>query len=315
MKLVTMLVCLAGCMGGCNQLTTGDVLLQIGPYKLTPSEYEFVRNSVPYKTLTSEQLQEKLIEEGRILAYALDHHYDTISLLNRQLDYAMHYYASSVNGYVWNKTVKPLLQVSPGDIRNEYKKRSDEYLANKKTIPSFAQEQSNIREELLNRLKQKYISESQQQIFRETNPRMHEAAIAEITAKVNARERTWPGVNPDLVLMEYDFDGAHRNYTVADFIEFVHCQPVFIGSLSNGDDVKEMFHSHLISISLFAKAQKMNMENDSVYQQLRKRYQHRIFINHFKLQPISSTNSIQALATEYPVKTNYIKAYQAKLEK
>jgi hypothetical protein len=315
MKVVTMLVCLAGFMGGCNQLPAGGILLQIGSYKLTPGEYEYIRNSAPCKALTNEQLQDKLIEEGRILAYALDHQYDTIGLLNRQLDYAMRYYASSVDGYVWNKAVKPLLQVSADDIRDEYTKRSNKYLENKKTIPPFEKEQSIIREELLNRLKEKYISESQQQILQETHPHMHEAAIAEMTAKVNVRERTWPGVNPGLVLMEYDFNGARQNYTVANFIEFVHCQPVFIGSLYNPDDVKKMFHSHLISISLFAKAQQMNMEKDSVYQQLRRRYQHRIFINHYKLQPISPTISIHALETEYPVKTNHIKEYQAKLEK
>jgi hypothetical protein len=90
---------------------------------------------------------------------------------------------------------------------------------------------------------------------------------------------------------------------------------VFIGSLSNRDDVKSMFQSYLINICLFAKGQQMNMEKDSAYQQLRSRYQQRIFINHFKLQPISSTISMQALEMEYPVKTNHIKEYQAKLEK
>ncbi len=315
MKVITMLVGLAGFMAGCNPLRTDDILLQIGSFKLTPADYKYIRNSAPYKALTNEQLQDKLIEEGRILAYALAHKYDTISLLNRQLDYAMRYYASSVDGYVWNKSVKPKLQVSADEVRNEYIRRSNEYLMHKKTIPSFELEQSNIREELLNRLKQKYISESQQQILEETNPYMHESAIAEITTKVNARERKWPGVNPGLVLMEYDFGGARQNYTVANFIEFVHCQPVFIGSISNPDDVKKMFHSHLIGIWLFAKAQQMNMEKDSAYLQLRQQYQHRIFINHYKLQQVNLKSTIQELEKEYPVKANHIKEYQSGSEK
>ena len=218
-KVVTVLVLLTAFMGGCNRPGTDDRLLKIGAWQLTIADYEFVSNSAQYKTLTPEQLQDRLVEDGRILAYALEHHYDTMGMLQLQLDYAMRYYASSVNGYVWNKKVKPLLQ-----------------------------KQSHIQEELLLGLQEKYIRESQQQILLETKPQMQEEAIAEITAKVEVKERKWPGVDPNKVLMEYEFGGAHRTYTVANFIEFVHCQPMFTGSLSNPGDVKKMLQAHLIGI-------------------------------------------------------------------
>jgi hypothetical protein len=162
------------------------------------------------------------------------------------------------------------------------------HVAEKRAItpPPYQQEQFVIREELLNSLKEKYIRESQHTIFSETNPRMQEAAIADMVSKVNAAERKWPGVQPGMVLMEYDFGGAHRFYTVADFMEFVRCEPVFSGSLSDAADVKNMLRSWLIGLYLFAKAQQMNMETDQDYQLFAKQCRNNIFLQHYKQQNI-----------------------------
>lgn len=122
-----MLGLLAGLAGGCRPAGGYEVLLQIGAYRLTATDYASIRRSAPYRGLTDVQAAERLVEEGRILAYAMDHRFDTIGLLDRQLLHTLRYYASSVDGYVWNKEVKPLLSVSAGDIRAAYALRDNEY--------------------------------------------------------------------------------------------------------------------------------------------------------------------------------------------
>lgn len=394
-RIVLLFGLLAGIAGGCKPARADGLVLQIGTYELGRTEFASLSQRVTYNVLTDEQLQARLVEEGRILAYALEHRYDTIDLLNRQLEYALRYYVSSVDGYVWNKKVKPFLQVSTDDIRKAQAMRTQEYqlesihfpnegLVKKYCIagqpvttarafyalqekikadpkvnfyrgfrrypffplgvylPSLAasrvgevwgpietlsgyylvhvadkraikpgpgeQEQQAIREELLLGLKEKYIQESQQQVLREMKPQLQAVAIAEIASKADAKEKVWPGVDPNLLLMEYDFAGAHRAYTAADLMEFAQCQPMFTGSLSNPDDVKEMLHAHLVGISLFAQAQQMGMDNDTAYQLLRKRYQQGIFIQHYKQQQIYPKINIGEAELE-----KYYQAHQKEL--
>lgn len=255
-QFVKTLVFLAVIVYGCNNpVDKQDTLLKIGAYTLSAADYTLVRNGVQYKNLDDEQLQDRLVAEGRILAYALEHRFDTIDLLEKQLLYAMRYYASSVDGYVWDKKVKPLLQA----ISDERSK-----------APA----------------REKYIREGQQRALQATKPLLHDTAIARMAAVVVERERKWPGIDPDLLLMEYQFDGAHRRYTAADFMEFVQCQPVFTGSLANAADIKKMLHSWLIGLCLYAEGQQLGMEKDPAYLQVRQRYQYGIFIHHFKQQHI-----------------------------
>lgn len=311
-KVVARLVFLAVIAYGCNHAGRDTTLLKIGAYTFSAEDYEFVRNSAHYKNFTDEQLHDRLVEEGRILAYALEHRFDTIGELNLQLLYAMRYYASSVDGYVWNKKVKPLLQAT-----NEEERKAPD------------------RDVRLFELKQKYIREGQQRVLQATKPCFHEAAIARMAAGVVERERKWPGIDPGLLLMEYEFDGAHRRYTAADFMEFVRCQPVFTGSLANAGDMKNMLHSWLIGICLFAEGQQLGMEKDPAYLQVRQRYQYGIFISYYKQQHIlpriaidkyAAANIRQALFSRqekallseldsaYPVEINRFKAYRASLD-
>ncbi|QEH42339.1 peptidylprolyl isomerase [Chitinophaga sp. XS-30] len=380
-KVFSAIICIVtSVIAGCNNPGSEAVLLQTGAYTLSPADYEFAGSNAQYRSMTARQLEDRLVEEGRILAFAMDHRYDTISLLQRQLEYAMRYYASSVDGYVWNREVKPLLKVTADEIREAYARRSTEYLLEfirfsneeqlkryfastplvntakefhalrrktkadpviqyysvfhrypfypsgvysgkmarpragdawgpfetpsgyyvmhvaeerKVTQRPFEQEQGLIREELLNALREKYILESQRQILQETRPHIHREALAGIAAKVNTMERKWPGVDSGLVLMEYHFRGKQHHYTAADFMEFVQCQPMFTGSLSEPQDIKKMLHAYLISISLFARAQQLGIEQDTAYQQFRKRYQQGIFITHYKRQHIYPNISIR----------------------
>lgn len=354
---------------GCSQYKKDDILLQIGNYKLTVEDYEFARNSDKYNKKSNEYLCDLLAEEGQIIAFALEHKYDTIEILNKQLDYAMSYYASKVDGYVWNKKVKPLLKVPEDDVQEAYHMRSYEYKLNliyfsdevalqkfyrndrplmsendflsvqaktssdlsvksyscfmyypfcpfelyaseileakigdvlgpvetlngyymihvesiKKVLSkSYEQEKDVIRQELLNSLKGKYIWESQQQIIHDTNPKIYEDAINKVASTVNIEEQEWLGLNRDLILMEYNLGETHQYYTVADLIEFIHCQPMFSGSLSRPDDIRKMLKTYLINISLFAKAQQMKMEDDKEFQDFKRRCQYNILLYYYK---------------------------------
>lgn len=391
LKAIPVLVCITGLMSGCSPARTGDILLQIGPYQLTVAEYEYISNSASWKDLTVAQRQERLREEGRILAFAMDHRYDTISRLQRQLDYAMQYYASSVDGYLWNKKVKPQLQVPDEAVREAHALRTQEYkvetiyfnseallkkyytahqpvrsvhdfnalqqkvkavpgtniysgylrypfyplgvylpalaqakagavwgpvetlsgyylvhLADKRPLAPvpLEQESPRIKEELMLALKEKIIWESRQKVLQDTRPVLHEEAIAAIAARVDVQKRQWPGVDQNLVLMEYDLEGTHHNYTVEHFTEFVQCQPVFTGSLTNPGDVKQMLHAWLTGIHLYAQAQQMNMENDKEYSQFRNRYQQQLFISHYKKQHMA-----QQPVQHYPVSIDHLEAY------
>src|SRR5690606_25800008 len=73
-----------------------SVVLEIGKYVLTASDFKAIIKGESYKLLNSGELERKLIEEGRILAYAKDNRFDTIGILKKQLVYAERYYASKV---------------------------------------------------------------------------------------------------------------------------------------------------------------------------------------------------------------------------
>lgn len=103
-----------------------ESVLLIGNYKLTSDEVLLKRKNQKYKALDNQAFEEKLIEDGRILAFALDHKYDTISNLNKLLEYASRSYASRIDGFVWNKEVNPQLRLTEKDINDAYLKRSHE---------------------------------------------------------------------------------------------------------------------------------------------------------------------------------------------
>jgi len=88
---------------GCNTNSVEDTVLQIGGYKLTTTELELKRQNDRYKPLGKQELEDRLIEEGCILAFALDNKYDTITTLNKLLEYASKSFAARVDGFVWNK--------------------------------------------------------------------------------------------------------------------------------------------------------------------------------------------------------------------
>src|SRR5690606_21649000 len=104
------------------------MIMQIGTYRLTVADLLSKLKNEAYRSLSDEELMRRLIEEGQILAYAQEHSYDTIRTLHKLLDYASRTYASRVDGFVWNKKVKPLLQIGEEQLRKAYAQMGNEYI-------------------------------------------------------------------------------------------------------------------------------------------------------------------------------------------
>lgn len=365
----------AFCAFGCGvNPKKNNTILSIGKYKLTTNDLEWQRKGDRYKSLSNEALQEKLVQNGEILAYALDHRFDTIKALKKLLDYASRAYATSNDGFVFNKKIKPKLELTDSDIKNAYSKRSqqlileviqlrDKELLNKYyksakdfdslkeqvstvkngqvfTAPSrfpyvplsvyvnnvesakvgdvlgpvetedgylvvrvaaikpanqnpLEQEKEGIRQELLSALTRKYMWATQKQVYDKAGIKINDEAILKIASKFNVEEKRWPGINPNLVLMNYLLNGKPVTYRLTDFQEFVKNEPVFFGSVNNPDDVKKMLRYFVTEQYLFAEAQQMNVQADEDYQQFRRNYQQKIFIEHFKRTLIFPKLSLQ----------------------
>jgi len=362
------------CFFGCNRNNHQEFILAIGKYRLTEEEFLSKRENKNYKHLDINTLNQKLTEEGRILAFALDHKYDTIGSLNKLLEYAARAYAARVEGFVWNKKVKPKLQVTEADIKAAYFKRSQEltidviqiqgkdelktFLAEGKnfnslkakalsdknlknfTMPvrfpysplsiyvsgvenakagevfgpaeteegyivariaavksasqnTYQQEKEQIKRELISTLTRKYAWESKKQILSKATPEINDSALRELATNFDATKQSWPGVDPRLIVMNYTLEGKRVAYHAADFEEFVKNEPVFFGSLSNPDDLRQMLRAFIIEQYLFAEAQRLNIQSDKDYQLFAKSYQHKIFLEHFKRSQIHPKISIK----------------------
>jgi hypothetical protein len=111
---------------GCTRNKSNDILLKAGKYEFTVSDYDMLKTRTNHQ-FTDPKQEDKLIDNAYILAFALENRYDTIKLLSKKLMYGMRLYSAEVNGYVWNKKVKPNLKISDDDIKKAYGKRAVEY--------------------------------------------------------------------------------------------------------------------------------------------------------------------------------------------
>lgn len=144
--LLPLVMLLIGCVKDNN------ILLQAGKYTFTKLDYTLlnVRTNNEY---TNPQQLDKLIDNAYILAFALDNRYDTIKILSKKLFYGMRLYSAEVNGYVWNKKVKPYLKISDEELKTAYKKRSVQYtfesifFPDASTMEKYIKAGSNIKNE------------------------------------------------------------------------------------------------------------------------------------------------------------------------
>lgn len=378
----------------CNTKNNEEPALEIGQYKLTAPELEAKRKNEKYRFLTDQAFNDKLIEEGRILAFALDQGYDTVSALKKLLEYASRSYATSPDGFVWGKKIASRRELTEKDLREAYQKRSqelildvilirnksvlDKYFSPGKdfnflknsvssvrdakvfTVPSrfpysplsiyisdvgnakkgdvlgpvntedgylvarvadikplsqnpYEQEKESIKREMVSMSEKKDMWDNQQQIFNKADLEINDSAIRELTSKFNTREKSWPGVDHNLVVMNYTLGDKRITYHVSDFDEFVKNEPVFLGSLSNPDDVKNMLRSFVTERYLFAEAQQMNIQADGEYQRFRKNYKEKLLIEHYKRNYIYPKISVQPKESEdyYRKNSNNFKAFES----
>lgn len=355
------------------------IVLKIGYYELRNSNYQYFLLSNK-KEVKDKSFEIDIINNGYIMAYAIDNQYDTISFLNKQLEYIERYYASMVEGYVWNKKVKPFLGIDENEIQEAYKKRGVQYeinviqfpnqeilskyinyqekvktveefnalknlMANDVIVKSFSQsvffpfypygvylnnneffrvdnvagpietlngyilihvegvkekiqqpyEQMRpiIEQELILGLREKYIWESQMEIFNVTNPYFNKKALNTLILGFDKNLKSWPNVDPEIVLMNYDFMDENINYSIRDFMEFVQHQPVFRGDLTNSHDVEKMMKSFLINKYLHQEAQELGMDKDEKFIQFMNMRKQGVYIHHFKKEKILPKLKIQ----------------------
>ncbi len=357
---------------GCSRYKSDDVLLQAGNYQLTIADYEYLKSrhkEQPKKSGFRDQLK----DNAYILAYAIDNRFDTIRVLAKKLSCAERLYASDVDGYVWNRKVKPVLKVSPSAIKAAYEKRNILYTLEYIYFPdsislnnympygsvvestksfnrlkgqvssspevkhsifrgaypfyplgvytdkiadakqgdvwgpieamegyyviritgmeavrqrSFAEEKTEIEKELLNALKLKFILGSKQEVLGEMAPVMHDSAISLMAEKFIAGKKEWPGINGDMVLMDYRFQNSVHHYTATDFMEFVHYQPMYFGSPGNARDIKKMMTNFLMEVWYYDEALKMGAETDNEFLCFKKYYQSKLFVSYYNQKNI-----------------------------
>ena len=346
-------------------------VLQIGTYQLTNIELkEIISSNSKNARLNRNELKQKLIEDGYILAHALENKYDTISVIKKRQEYALRLYASEVNGFVWNHKVKPLLKVTKKDVTEAYKNGNivfkleimqfpnqnlvNDYLqvnfksldlsefsllkkqvsghsdikivgynlsypyrlfgtsidlleishpddvlgpiegldgyyvvhvlaVNKKSLGSLNEEYSRIEKELIRKLTEKYIWESQKAIYNQANPDIKDNAIQELVSKYAEKEQKWIEVDSSLTLMEYNYHGKRLTYKVRDFFELIKYKPVFYGVLSNVYDVEKILKNYLLEIYLFDVAKDLNIKTDHEFSIFSDLFLKRILINYFKV--------------------------------
>lgn len=62
---------------GCSESQKNDILVKIEDYELTKASYEFIlENNKHHLGKTDKQINDALMEQTFIMAYALEHHYD-----------------------------------------------------------------------------------------------------------------------------------------------------------------------------------------------------------------------------------------------
>lgn len=371
----------------CTKYKSSDIILQIGQYKLSVSEYEKFKNTNNEK-LSIKQLGEKLINDGYILAYSIDNSYDTINILSKKLEYAVYNYASKVDGFVWNKIVKPNLTIKPDIIKDANNKRSFEYsleilyYPNKESVSrfinpnvkiesekdfyllkesasiakevgffqirdrypfhplgaytnniinlkkgavfgpletlsgyyvvhiagvektkeqSYDETKSEIEKILTQTLTEKYIWESQTEIFSKANVKYNQDAISEFASNYNEAKREWTGKNTNTELMKYVFQKSVRSYTVADLLEYIRCAPITYGSMSDKNVIKECLQNYIQYVYLYDEAKALQINTDEDFLLFKKQYQEKLFIQYYNEQKIAPN----AIASDSECKAYY----------
>lgn len=103
-----------------------EIVLKIGSFEITRYEYE--KNKKREADLNRygnpEYWLNKYISNSYFLADAYDQKYDTISSINKKVDYASITMLGQFKGYLWNKVEEPKLIFTKKEIKQIYKKQN-----------------------------------------------------------------------------------------------------------------------------------------------------------------------------------------------
>ena len=130
-----------------------EIVLKIGDVEIT--KYEFEKNKKRYYDPKSnyQEWVNSFINNTYYLADAYNKKYDTITQINKTVEYMSLLMISQVGGYLWRKVEEPKLEFSKSEIIEMYKKRDKvfyfEYLVfpDKKTLTSLLHNDTIIKSE------------------------------------------------------------------------------------------------------------------------------------------------------------------------
>jgi hypothetical protein len=112
-----------------------EIVLKIGDFEITKYEYE--KNKIRFEQANPNYDKKELntwlnsyIDETYMLAQAYKKRYDTISSINKTVNYEFNDKLSEVGGYVWNIVELPKLKVTKEELKNAYEKQRDAYFFN-----------------------------------------------------------------------------------------------------------------------------------------------------------------------------------------
>src|SRR5690606_11857728 len=105
-----------------------DIVLEIGGFSISHDEYNYQIEKLKKSTKQdSIQSHKQLLDEAYILAFAKQNRFDTVAELKKRLEYAMKFYISQVDGYLWNKTIKPKLEITDHMLKEAYQRKAQRY--------------------------------------------------------------------------------------------------------------------------------------------------------------------------------------------
>jgi len=109
-----------------------DIIYKVGAFEAT--RYEVDQDFLNFKaghSGTNDHLMDSWMNALRTKAYfladAYAKRYDTLSVLQKKLDFAIKYKIAQEGGYLWNRNVAPKLKVSNAEVEDAYRKRADLY--------------------------------------------------------------------------------------------------------------------------------------------------------------------------------------------
>ncbi|MCG6189213.1 peptidylprolyl isomerase [Maribellus maritimus] len=109
-----------------NDVINDEIVLQIDSFKIT--KYEFEKNkkrAIESKTFGNTNVwSEQYINNAYLLTDAYNEKYDTISAINKKVNYAARTMLGQYKGYLWNKIEEPKLIFTKKEIKNIHKKQN-----------------------------------------------------------------------------------------------------------------------------------------------------------------------------------------------